>query len=102
VYISGVRSSALACILPITQNRSGWQELSQTGVPSLFYLIPLLPLADIVPSRCDARPTNLELDSPGSHRRLQEKTDFLIDPGILWDEFGVRHDIVVISSLKRE
>jgi hypothetical protein len=66
-------------------------------------LIPLLPLADIVPSRCDARPTNL--DAPGSHRRLHEKTDFLItnfDPGILWDEFGVRHDIVVISSLKRK
>jgi hypothetical protein len=45
------------------------------------------------------------MDAPGSHCRLHEKTDFLItnfDPGILWDEFGVRHDIVVISSLKRE
>ncbi|KAF8802530.1 hypothetical protein BYT27DRAFT_7226421 [Phlegmacium glaucopus] len=45
--------------------------------------------------KCDARPTNL--DDPGSHRWLHEKTDFLImnfDPGILWDEFGVRHDIV--------
>ena len=46
--------------------------------------------------RCDALPT--DLDGPGSHRRSHEKTDFLIksfDPGILWDDFGIRHDIVV-------
>lgn len=33
------------------------------------------------------------LDGPGSH-----KTDFLIkkfDPSILWDEFGIKSDIVV-------
>ncbi len=39
-----------------------------------------------------------DLDGPGSHRRTHEKTDFLIkafDPGILWDDFGIRHDIVV-------
>jgi hypothetical protein len=47
-------------------------------------------------SRCDALPENL--DSPGSHRRSHAKTDFLIkqwDPGILWDQFGIRSDIVV-------
>jgi hypothetical protein len=46
--------------------------------------------------RCDALPDNL--DGPGSHRRLHEKTDFLIskfDPGILWDDYGIRSDIVV-------
>ena len=46
--------------------------------------------------RCDAEPN--DLDAPGSHRRTHEKTDFLIknfDPGILWDEYGIRADIVV-------
>ncbi|KJA18005.1 hypothetical protein HYPSUDRAFT_145683 [Hypholoma sublateritium FD-334 SS-4] len=45
--------------------------------------------------KCDATPDNL--DGAGSHRRSHEKTDFLIktfDPGILWDDFGIRHDIV--------
>ena len=39
-----------------------------------------------------------DLDGPGSHRHTHEKTDFLIksfDPGILWDDFGIRHNIVV-------
>jgi hypothetical protein len=38
------------------------------------------------------------LDGPGSHNRSHEKTDFLIknfDPGVLWDEFGIRDDVVV-------
>jgi hypothetical protein len=40
----------------------------------------------------------MDLDAKGSHRRSHEKTDFLIqnfDPGILWDDFGIKHDIVV-------
>lgn len=40
------------------------------------------------------------LDGPGSRRRSHEKSDFLIqnfDPGILWDEFGIRDDVVVRS-----
>ena len=48
-------------------------------------------------SRCDALATNL--DGPGSHCRSHKKTDFLIqtfDPGILWDEFGIWHDVVGI------
>ncbi len=39
-----------------------------------------------------------DLDGPGSHRRSHEITDFLIhkfDPGILWDDYGIRNDIVV-------
>ena len=46
--------------------------------------------------RCDAFPT--DLDCAGSHRRSHEKTDLLIksfEPEILWDEFGIRNDIMV-------
>ncbi|KAH9045837.1 hypothetical protein EDB84DRAFT_1633687 [Lactarius hengduanensis] len=45
--------------------------------------------------KCDALPT--DLDGPGSHRRSQEKTDILVktfDQNILWDDFGLRHNIV--------
>ncbi|KAH9024047.1 hypothetical protein EDB85DRAFT_2150734 [Lactarius pseudohatsudake] len=45
--------------------------------------------------KCDALPT--DLDGPGSHRRSQEKTDLLVktfDRNILWDDFGLRHNIV--------
>ena len=47
-------------------------------------------------SRCDAKPENL--DNKNAHHRSHERTDFLIkcfDPGIIWDEHGVRSDIVV-------
>ncbi|KAJ7735044.1 hypothetical protein B0H16DRAFT_1676755 [Mycena metata] len=45
--------------------------------------------------KCDAKPHHL--DTPGARRRTHEKTDFLItcfDPGTLWDEFGIRADVV--------
>ncbi|KAJ7800645.1 hypothetical protein B0H14DRAFT_3092576 [Mycena olivaceomarginata] len=45
--------------------------------------------------KCDA-PAK-DLDSPGARIRTQAKTDLLIttfDPGILWDDFGIRHDVV--------
>ncbi|KAH9039488.1 hypothetical protein EDB83DRAFT_2507662 [Lactarius deliciosus] len=45
--------------------------------------------------KCDAVPT--DLDGPGSHQRSHKKTDLLIKtfkPSILWDDFGVRHNIV--------
>ncbi|KAH9980440.1 hypothetical protein BJV74DRAFT_879340 [Russula compacta] len=45
--------------------------------------------------KCDALPT--DLDGPESHQRTHKKTDFLIknfDPEILWDNFGIQHDIV--------
>jgi hypothetical protein len=53
----------------------------------------------LVLTRCDAQPENL--DGPGSHCHSHTKTDFLInkwDPGILWDQFGVRSDIMVCSD----
>ncbi|KAJ6548422.1 hypothetical protein B0H19DRAFT_1211517 [Mycena capillaripes] len=45
--------------------------------------------------KCDAKPTNL--DDPNAQHRSHEKTDFLItcfDPGTLWDEYGIRSDVV--------
>ena len=46
--------------------------------------------------RCDALPT--DLDGSGSHQRSHVKTDLLIktfDLSVLWDDFGLRHNIVV-------
>ncbi|KAK7041918.1 hypothetical protein VNI00_008899 [Paramarasmius palmivorus] len=45
--------------------------------------------------KCTARPENL--DSEDARRRTQAKDDFLIqsfDPGILWDDYGIRCDVV--------
>ncbi|KAJ7482263.1 hypothetical protein B0H11DRAFT_2418405 [Mycena galericulata] len=45
--------------------------------------------------KCDAVPNNL--DAAGARMRSHRKTDFLItcfDPGTLWDDFGIRSDIV--------
>ncbi|KAH9159540.1 hypothetical protein EDB89DRAFT_2117724 [Lactarius sanguifluus] len=45
--------------------------------------------------KCDAVPT--DLDGPGSHQHSHKKTDLLIKtfkPSILWDDFGVWHNIV--------
>ena len=59
--------------------------------------VPLFTSSELILlCRCDAMPDNL--DGPGSHCHTNEKTDFLIkafDPGILWDDFGIQHDIVV-------
>ncbi|KAJ7673067.1 hypothetical protein DFH06DRAFT_1358827 [Mycena polygramma] len=44
---------------------------------------------------CDALPT--DLDAPGAEIRSHRETDHLItcfDPGTLWDEFGIRSDLV--------
>jgi len=46
--------------------------------------------------RCDANPN--DLDAENARRRSHQKTEFLItsfDPGVLWDDFGVRSDVVV-------
>jgi hypothetical protein len=67
--------------------------VSEVSIVLLFILCWLI---QIVLFRCEARPENL--DNPGSHRRSHAKSDFLIkqwDPGILWDQFGIRSDIVV-------
>ncbi|KAJ7483082.1 hypothetical protein B0H11DRAFT_1205027 [Mycena galericulata] len=45
--------------------------------------------------KCEARPDHL--DTEGARLRTKTKTDILImcfDPGILWDEYGVRSDVV--------
>ncbi|KAI9435153.1 hypothetical protein H4582DRAFT_1817832 [Lactarius indigo] len=45
--------------------------------------------------KCDALPA--DLDGSGSHQRSHTKTDLLIkmfDPTVLWDDFGLRHNIV--------
>jgi hypothetical protein len=60
--------------------------------PDSFFVL----LSIITAVRCDAHPN--DLDAEDTRRRSHQKTDFLIstfDPGILWDDFGVRSDIVV-------
>ncbi|KAK6988610.1 hypothetical protein R3P38DRAFT_3409362 [Favolaschia claudopus] len=45
--------------------------------------------------KCEAKPDNL--DAPGARRRKDAKTAFLVtcfDPGTLWDEFGIRSDVI--------
>ncbi|KAN0134484.1 hypothetical protein V8E53_007630 [Lactarius tabidus] len=49
--------------------------------------------------KCDALPGNL--DGAESHQCSHEKTNVLINsfnPHILWDDFGVRHDIIPFTS----
>ncbi|KAJ6490015.1 hypothetical protein C8R45DRAFT_1138948, partial [Mycena sanguinolenta] len=46
--------------------------------------------------KCDAPPDHLD-DAENVHLRTESATDIMIrnfDPGILWDEFGVRSDVV--------
>jgi hypothetical protein len=48
--------------------------------------------------RCDAKRNSLDMS--GSHCRCHEKTDILLrrfDAGTLWDEYGIRDDVVVCS-----
>lgn len=98
-----VLSSVSGRISLTTQNKFGWHALSTPGVQSKYrtdHLNPVIVNTCLLFARCDARPDNL--DRPGSHRRSHVKTDFLIntwDPGILWDQFGVRSDIVVCSDV---
>ncbi|KAJ7102682.1 hypothetical protein C8R43DRAFT_1092270 [Mycena crocata] len=45
--------------------------------------------------KCDAKPDNL--DTPGALPRKDTKTEFLVtcfDPGTLWDDFGIRSDMI--------
>ncbi|KAF8139321.1 hypothetical protein K438DRAFT_1785789 [Mycena galopus ATCC 62051] len=49
--------------------------------------------------KCDAHPDHL--DAPGARLRNKTKTEVLIecfDPGILWDDYGVRSDIVPFTN----
>lgn len=67
-----------------------------TGVQSTSRVVSFHGVANCAYVRCDAKPTNL--DGPGSHRRSHEKTNNYIDAydtKALWDDFGLRHNIVV-------
>ncbi|KAJ7183927.1 hypothetical protein C8R46DRAFT_1159216 [Mycena filopes] len=49
--------------------------------------------------KCEAHPKNLDAD--GARLRTRTKTEALImcfDPGILWDEYGVRADVVPFTN----
>ncbi|KAJ7884272.1 hypothetical protein B0H13DRAFT_2537445 [Mycena leptocephala] len=49
--------------------------------------------------KCDAPPD--DLDREGARLRSQTKTEFLVtqfDPGILWDDFGIRSDVMPFTS----
>ncbi|KAJ7241483.1 hypothetical protein B0H12DRAFT_1236970 [Mycena haematopus] len=49
--------------------------------------------------KCDARPDDLDVE--GARLRTRTKTETLImcfDPGILWDDYGVRADIVPFTN----
>jgi hypothetical protein len=51
-------------------------------------------------TRCDA--DFRDLDDDKAHLRTYEKTNFLLevfDPGIVWDEYGLRSDVVVSHFL---
>jgi hypothetical protein len=65
-------------------------------VPKVSFPLMLMIVSTDQKSRCDAKPDNL--DNKNAHRRSHERTDFLIkcfDPGIIWDEHGIRSDVVV-------
>ncbi|KAJ8496095.1 hypothetical protein ONZ45_g12596 [Pleurotus djamor] len=67
----GGRFTQLALTLQIIRSKFGWRE------------------------SCDAKPD--ELDDIHAHLRTHEKSDFLLmsfDPGIVWDEYGIRSDVV--------
>ena len=72
----------------------------QIGVPSKSFVLSAMLIVYVVFNctyeRCDALPS--ALDGPGSHRRSHGKTDLLIktcDSCVLWDDFGVQHNIIV-------
>ncbi|KAJ6506530.1 hypothetical protein C8R45DRAFT_508629 [Mycena sanguinolenta] len=81
-----------------TPSKCGSQPSSRTGVQST------LPLTSFVSRlsfyfRCEALPDHL--DEAGARLRTKTKTETLIrcfDPGILWDEYGVRSDVVPFTA----
>ncbi|KAF7324273.1 C2H2-type domain-containing protein [Mycena venus] len=70
--------------------------------PKLAKNIEQVWLAAVVQNwcpKCDARPDHLDTDS--ARLRTRTKTEALIecfDPGILWDDYGVRADIVPFTN----
>ena len=48
--------------------------------------------------RCEASPDDLDGNISKTRRRRHERTDFIIkcfDPGVVWEKYGIRSDIVV-------
>lgn len=85
--------------LPTILSKSGWPQWCRDGVQSKSSFNCTNRVLIAVP-RCDAPP--YDLDGTRALRRTHEKTDFLItcfDPGTLWDDFGVRSDVVVSLNL---
>ncbi|KAI0038131.1 hypothetical protein FA95DRAFT_1665594 [Auriscalpium vulgare] len=53
--------------------------------------------------KCNAEPDNL--DSDRARRRTRAKTEFLIsafDPGILWDDYGIRSDVAAFQPFTND
>jgi hypothetical protein len=97
----GAPSSAWDPILQTTRNKYGLLVSSRTGVrsESASFVANGMRCANHI-CRCGAKPSSL--DAPGAYSRSHENTDFLLqkfDPGILWDEFGIRDDVVVCGHL---
>ena len=91
------RSSQLGPTLQTIRNRYGLPRSSRTGVQRRQFFCYLSCCTDTrLYTRCDAKPGNLDNDK--AHLRTYEKTDFLLeafDPGIVWDQYGLRSDVVV-------
>jgi hypothetical protein len=96
-------SMGSAHISPITQSKFGYLASYKTGAQSMLRSSISWAHNLIPPSRCDAKPDNL--DAPGARRRKDTKTAFLVtcfDPGTLWDDFGIRSDVIVSPHLFRD
>ena len=105
MVISGEQFIALGRILLIIPNKFGWQELFRAGVQSMYlylhrYLI-LIQANQLF--RCEASPNDLDGNFNETRRRRHERTDFIIkcfDPGIVWEKYGIRSDVVVSLSVR--
>lgn len=97
------RYMGLGRTLRTIRNRFGCRELFKAGVQSTSHLSCGYFHWEITPvSRCLAKPNFL--DDASARRRTHEKTEFLINsfnPGILWDDFGIRNDVLV-SQLSQQ
>ena len=95
------QSLGLGHTLPTILNKSGSRVSYPTGVQSELLLLLLAASLTCAYVRCDAHRSNL--DGPDSHQCSHEKTDLYIksyDQRVLWDDFGIRHNIVVCTTLR--
>lgn len=102
--ISEEQFTVLGRILLIIPNKFGWRELFRAGAQSMY--LKHSNMSSIHANwllRCEASPDNLDGNLNETRRRKHERTDFIIkcfDPGIAWEKFGVRSDIVVGPSVE--